>query len=323
MASGTGWQNGCFRGFPPAMWIVRVALQRPYTFVVLALLILGVGPLMVLRTPVDIFPNIDIPVVAAIWNYGGLSAPEMADRITSNYERILTTGVNDIEHIESQSLRGTAVVKIFFQPGHEDRDRDRADHGVVAGGAPPDCRRERCRRSSSATTRRACRSCSSALSGRGLSEQQLFDIGANFMRRSWSPSGARRFRFRTAASRRRCRSISIPRRCRPSGLSPADVVNAIGQQNLILPSGTSKIGGVEYDVDLNASPKTIDELNDLPDQDGRAHADLHPRRRARPQRLSAADQHRARRRPALGADGHHEERQRLDARRRRQRPRRC
>src|SRR6516162_7417676 len=99
------------------MWIVRIALKRPYTFVVLALLILGVGPLAISRTPVDIFPDIDIPVVAAIWNYGGLSAQEMADRITSNYERILTTGVSDIEHIESQSLRGTAVVKVFFQPG--------------------------------------------------------------------------------------------------------------------------------------------------------------------------------------------------------------
>ena len=99
------------------MWIVRVALNRPYTFVVLALLILGIGPLTIARTPTDIFPNIDIPVVAAIWNYGGLSAEDMANRIVSNYERTLTITVNDIEHTESQSLRGISIVKVFFQPG--------------------------------------------------------------------------------------------------------------------------------------------------------------------------------------------------------------
>src|SRR5262249_12094554 len=99
------------------MWIVRIALKRPYTFVVLALLILGIGPLTIARTPTDIFPNIDIPVVTVIYSYAGLSAPEMADRIISNYERTLTTAVNDIEHIESQSLRGIAIVKVFFQPG--------------------------------------------------------------------------------------------------------------------------------------------------------------------------------------------------------------
>src|SRR5437764_7444024 len=99
------------------MWIVQVALRRPYTFVVLALLILGIGPLTIARTPTDIFPNIDIPVVTVIWNYGGLSAQEMADRIISNYERTLSTTVNDIEHVESQSLRGISVVKIFMQPG--------------------------------------------------------------------------------------------------------------------------------------------------------------------------------------------------------------
>src|SRR3954466_5206687 len=99
------------------MWIVRVALNRPYTFVVLALLILGISPLTIARTPTDIFPNIDIPVVTVIWNYGGLSAQEMADRIISNYERTLSTTVNDIEHVESQSLRGISVVKIFLQQG--------------------------------------------------------------------------------------------------------------------------------------------------------------------------------------------------------------
>src|SRR5260370_16608702 len=98
------------------MWIVRVALHRPYTFVVLAVLILGIGPLTIARTPTDIFPDIDIPVVSVIWNYGGLSAQEMADRIISNFERTLSTAVNDIQHVESQSLRGISVVKIFIHP---------------------------------------------------------------------------------------------------------------------------------------------------------------------------------------------------------------
>ena len=98
------------------MWIVRLALRRPYTFVVLALVVLILGPLVILRTPTDIFPNINIPVVSVIWNYGGLSAPEMANRIVSGYERGLTTTVNDIEHIESQTLSGISVIKIFFQP---------------------------------------------------------------------------------------------------------------------------------------------------------------------------------------------------------------
>jgi len=104
------------------MWIVRIALNRPYTFVVLALLILGIGPLTIARTPTDIFPNIDIPVVSVIWNYGGLSAQEMADRIISNFERSLTTAVNDIEHIESTSLRGISVVKVFL---HESKEEQR------------------------------------------------------------------------------------------------------------------------------------------------------------------------------------------------------
>src|SRR6478609_10692913 len=99
------------------MWIVRVALQRPYTFVVLALLILGIGPFTIRRTPVDIFPNIDIPVVSVIWNYGGMAAKDIGERIVTPYERLIPTVTNDVEHIESQSLRGIAVVKIFLQPG--------------------------------------------------------------------------------------------------------------------------------------------------------------------------------------------------------------
>ena len=163
------------------MWIVRVALNRPYTFVVLALLILGVGPLTIARTPTDIFPNIDIPVVAVIWNYGGLSAQEMADRIISNFERSLTTTVNDIEHIESQSLRGISVVKVFLQPGAK-IDLAVAQTTAVSqamlrqapvGTTPPFILTYN---ASSVPIIQL------ALSGRGLSEQQLFDLGVNFIR---------------------------------------------------------------------------------------------------------------------------------------------
>ncbi len=245
------------------MWIVRIALQRPYTFVVLALLILGVGPLTILRTPTDIFPNIDIPVVAAIWNYGGLSAQEMADRITSNYERILTTGVNDIEHIESQSLRGTAVVKIFFQPGTKIEvaiaQTTASSQAVLrqlpAGTLPPFVLSYN---ASSVPVLQL------GLSGRGLSEQQLFDIGANFMRQQLVTIRGAAIPFPYGGKQAQVQVDLDPSALQAKNVAPADVVNAIGQQNLILPSGTSKIGGFEYDVDLNASPKTIEELNDLP-----------------------------------------------------------
>ena len=149
------------------MWIVQVALRRPYTFVVLALLILGIGPLTIARTPTDIFPNIDIPVVTVIWNYGGLSAQEMADRIISNYERTLSTTVNDIEHVESQSLRGISVVKIFLQPGAKVDLAVAQITAVVAVGAAAGAARHRRRRSSFSTTRRACRSSSSRCRAKG------------------------------------------------------------------------------------------------------------------------------------------------------------
>ena len=163
------------------MWIVRIALSRPYTFIVLALLILIVGPLTILRTPTDIFPNINIPVVTVVWNYGGLSADEMATRIVTPFERALTTTVNDIEHIESQSLRGVAVVKVFFQPGAK---IEAAIAQVTAisqtqlrqlppGTKPPLIISYN---ASSVPILQL------ALSGKGLSEQQLFDLGVNFIR---------------------------------------------------------------------------------------------------------------------------------------------
>src|SRR5215467_1805888 len=245
------------------MWIVRVALNRPYTFVVLALLILGIGPLTIARTPTDIFPNIDIPVVAAIWNYGGLSAEDMANRIVSNYERTLTITVNDIEHIESQSLRGISIIKVFFQPG------TRIDLAVAQMGA-----------SSQATLRQMppgaqapfifAYNASSVpvlqlgLSGEGLSEQQLNDLGQNFIRTQLATVQGAALPNPYGGKQPQIQVDLDPEALKAKGLSPNDVVNAISVENLILPSGTSKIGGTEYDVDLNASPKSVEELNNLP-----------------------------------------------------------
>ena len=245
------------------MWIVRVALQRPYTFVVLALLILGIGPLTIARTPTDIFPNIDIPVVTAIWNYGGLSAQEMTDRIISNYERSLSTAVNDIEHVESQSLRGISIVKVFLQPSAK---VDLAVAQITAvsqamlrqapvGTVPPFILQYN---ASSVPIIQL------ALSGHGLSEQQLFDIGVNFLRPQLATIQGAAIPWPYGGKQPQIQVDLDPTALQAKGLSPNDVVTAISQQNLILPGGTSKIGGIEYDVDLNASPTKVEELNDLP-----------------------------------------------------------
>ena len=154
----------------------------PYTFIVLALLILILAPVVILRTPTDIFPNIDIPVIAAAFNYTGLSAEEMEERITSIYERSLTTTVNDIEHIESQSIDGRAIVKVFFQPGAEYRRRRRAGERDFAAHRCGSCRPAPRRRSSSPTTLRACPSCNWGFPDKGSPSRQLFDYGVNFIR---------------------------------------------------------------------------------------------------------------------------------------------
>jgi CzcA family heavy metal efflux pump len=245
------------------MWIVRVALTRPYTFVVLALLILGIGPLTITRTPTDIFPNIDIPVIAVIWNYGGLSADEMSTRITSNFERLITTAVNDVEHVESQSLRGTAVVKVFFQPSAR---IDLAVAQVTAGSqailrqlptgiTPPFIL------TYNASTVPVLQL---ALSSDTLSEQQITDLGLNFMRPQLASISGAQMPFPYGGKQAQVQVDLDPSALQSKGLSPSDVVTAIAAQNLILPSGTQKIGTSEYDVAINASPQKLEDLNDLP-----------------------------------------------------------
>ena len=245
------------------MWIVRLALRRPYTFVVAALVVLILGPLVIMRTPTDIFPNIDIPVVSVLWNYGGLSAQELNYRIVSLHERILTTTVDNIEHIESQSLNSVAVEKIFF---HQGVNVATAVAQVTAasqtilkllppGTTPPLV---------ITYTASSVPILQLALSGQNLSEQQLFDLGVNFIRTRLSTVPGAAIPYPYGGKQRSIMVDLDTQALQSKGLSPADVVNAINAQNLILPSGTSKIGMYEYDVAMNGSPRTVAELNDLP-----------------------------------------------------------
>ena len=249
------------------MWIVQIALRRPYTFIVLALLILIISPLVILRTPTDIFPNINIPVVSVLYQYSGLPAEEMEQRITSVYERILTTTVNDIEHIESTSLNGVAVVKVFFQPGVQ---VTAAVAQLTAASQPA------IRLMPPGTTPPLVISYSAssvpilqlALSGQGLSEQQLNDFGTNFIRQSLATVPGASVPWPYGGKQRQIMIDLQPAQLQAQGLSASDIVTAVTAQNLIIPAGTSKIGQFEYDVDLNASPKTVQELNDLPVKSG-------------------------------------------------------
>ncbi|SPE41367.1 Acriflavin resistance protein [Candidatus Sulfopaludibacter sp. SbA3] len=245
------------------MWIVRLALARPYTFVVLALLILILAPVIILRTPTDIFPNIDIPVIAAAFNYTGLSAEEMEERITSIYERSLTTTVNDIEHIESQSINGRAIIKVFFQPG-ANVNAAVAQVSAISqpilrqlppGASPPFLLTYN---ASSVPILQL------GLGGRGLSEQALFDYGVNFIRTRLVTIPGCAIPYPYGGKQRQIMVDINPAAMQSKGLSPADVTAAVANQNLIIPAGTSKIGQFEYDVDLNSSPTTVEAFNDFP-----------------------------------------------------------
>jgi len=245
------------------MWIVRLALRRPYTFVVVALLLLILGPIVILRTPTDIFPNIDIPVVSILWNYSGFNPQQMSDRIVSLTERALTTTVDNIQHTESQSLPGIAVVKVFFQPN---ASIERAIAQITS------ISQAQLRQLPPGTTPPLVISYNAssvpilqlALSGKRLSEQQLFDYGVNFIRTRLITVPGVGIPYPYGGKMRQVQVDLNTAALQSKGLSPLDVVNAISAQNLILPSGTSKIGAFEYNVDINGSPETIDGLNQLP-----------------------------------------------------------
>ncbi len=245
------------------MWIVRLALRRPYTFVVVAILLLILGPLAIFRTPTDIFPNINIPVVSALWGYTGMDPEQMSERIVYGYERALTTTVNDIEHIESESLNGVAVVKIFFQPNVEIGNavaQVTAISQTVLRGMPPGTNPPLVIQFNASTVPIL----QLALSGRGLSEQQLFDYAVNFIRTSLVTTQGLAMPYPYGGKQRAIQVDLNPSALQSKGLAPSDVVNAIAAQNLIIPAGTAKIGTFEYAVDMNSAPPTVRELNDLP-----------------------------------------------------------
>ncbi|HEY4959359.1 MAG TPA: efflux RND transporter permease subunit [Terriglobales bacterium] len=245
------------------MWIVALALRRPYTFVVMALVLLILTPIVILRTPVDIFPDINIPVISVVWNYSGFAPSEMADRIVTNSERGITITVNDIEHIESQSVNGVGVIKIFFRPQANIQtalSQVTAMVQTVVRGLPPGTTPPLVISYSASSTPIV----QLGMSSKTLPEQQLFDLGQNFLRTQLATVHGAATPYPYGGKIRQVQvDLDIPR-LQSNGLSPADIVNAINSQNLITPSGSAKIGSLEYQVEMNSSPQTIAELNDLP-----------------------------------------------------------
>ncbi|MGB3867628.1 MAG: efflux RND transporter permease subunit [Xanthobacteraceae bacterium] len=243
--------------------LVRIALSRPYTFVVLALLLLIVGPLAALRTPTDIFPEIRIPVIGVVWSYTGLPPDQMAGRITTPFQRALTTTVNDIEHIVANSYNGVGIIKIFFQPNVDIRTANAQVTAIAQtmikqlppGATPPLILNY------SASTVPILQI---ALAGEGLTEQNLFDIATNQLRTPLVTVPGAAIPWPFGGKQRQIRIDLDPVAMQARGLSAQDVANALAAQNLITPVGTQKIGQFEYNIQLNNSPLKIEELGNLP-----------------------------------------------------------
>jgi CzcA family heavy metal efflux pump len=245
------------------MWIVRIALKRPYTFIVFALVIVLMAPVVLLRTPTDIFPNIDIPVISIGWNYAGLSPEQMEDRIVSNFERYMTTVVDNIEHIESQTVAGRSVIKTFFQPGTNvsmaltqiTAVAESIIRSLPPGASPPII---------ITYTASAVPIVQLGMKGKGLSEQQLFDYATNIVRNQMATVPGAAIPWPYGGKMRQVSvNLDIPA-LQAKGLSPVDVINAVSAQNLALPAGSVKLGPTEYNVELNGSTNTIAALNNLP-----------------------------------------------------------
>jgi CzcA family heavy metal efflux pump len=245
------------------MWIVKVALNRPYTFIVLALLILIAAPVVILRTPTDIFPNINIPVVSVGWTYTGLNPEELEGRLTEPYEKALTTLVDNIQHIESTTYNGESVVKVFLQPG---ASLDTANAQITAASQymlrqlPPGTLPPQIINFSASTVPIL----QLGISGEGLSEAQLNDYATNYVRTQLvtvpgatvpSPYGGKQRQITVNMNQIAMQS---------KGIAPGDILNALAQQSVVMPSGTIKIGQSEYDVRTNGAPRTVEDLANIP-----------------------------------------------------------
>jgi multidrug efflux pump subunit AcrB len=245
------------------MWIVKLALNRPYTFVVLALLIFVLSPLVILRTPTDIFPDIDIPVISVAWTYTGLNPEDLEARLTTPYEKVLTTLVDNIEHIESTTYNGSAVVKIFLQPR---TSLDRANAQVVGASQfalrllPPSVQPPEIINFSASSVPIL----QLGLSGKGLAEQQLNDLALNFVRTQLITVPGAVVPLPYGGKQRQVMINMDHNLMQARNVSPTDVLNAVNAQSLILPSGTVKLGENELDVRTNTEPRTVAELNNLP-----------------------------------------------------------
>ena len=245
------------------MWIVRLALRRPYTFAVFALLILILGVFSIASMPTDIFPNIDIPVVTVVWNYSGLSADQIADRIVTNAERGMTTTVNDIDHIESQSLVGVGLIKVFFHPnvniGEAVAEITAISQvqlrSLPPGTTPPFIIQYN---ASSVPVLQL------GLSGAGINEQQLNDLATTIIRVQLATIEGAQSPFPFGGKQRQILVDLDLNALEARGLSPADVVNAIAAENVIAPSGTIKLDRFEYQVETNSAPSLVDALNNMP-----------------------------------------------------------
>ena len=245
------------------MWIVKVALSRPYTFIVLAILILIAAPVVILRTPTDIFPNIDIPVISIAWQYTGLNPEELEGRLTTPYEKVLTTLVDNIEHTESTTIAGQVVVKVYLQPG---ASLDTANAQVssasqfILRNLPPGILPPQIIQFSASTVPIL----QIGLSGKGLSEQQLNDLGLNFIRPQLITIPGAVVPNVYGGKQRSIMLNLDPKLLQAKGLSPADVISAMAAQNVVLPGGTAKIGQDEYDIRINSSPVSLAGISNLP-----------------------------------------------------------
>lgn len=245
------------------MWIVRLALRRPYTFVVAALALLLMSPLLLLRTPTDIFPAINIPVISVIWQYAGLNAQELEQRIIYSHERSLSATVNDIEHVESNAYNGVGIIKVFLRPGAS------VDAGVAQVTAiaqtilrqmPPGQTPPLVIRYNASTVPILQYS----ITSKTLSEQEIYDLGQNQIRVGLATVQGAQIPW-PYGGKTRVVSVDLDLAAlKARNLKPQDVVEAINAQNLILPSGTAKIGATEYNIELNGSPRILEDLNDLP-----------------------------------------------------------
>jgi multidrug efflux pump subunit AcrB len=243
--------------------LVRIALSRPYTFVVLALLLLIIGPLAALRTPTDIFPDIRIPVIGVVWQYTGLPPDQMSGRITTPFQRALTTTVNDIEHIVANSYNGFGIIKIFFQPNVDIRTANAqvtAISQTLLKQMPPGATPPLILNYSASTVPII----QVALSGEGLTEQNLADIGINQLRTPLVTVPGAAIPYPFGGKQRQVQIDLDPQALQARGLSGQDIANALAAQNLITPVGTQKIGEFEYNIQLNNSPLKMEELGDLP-----------------------------------------------------------